>query len=233
MKKVVSLSITFLSQISCAKKSNNVVMNQAPQADTSKTYLALGDSYTIGQSVDTTDRYPVQTVNLLRQKDIQIKGPDIIAVTGWTTTNLINALNGNPPKTNYSIVTLLIGVNNQYQHLSINDYKIEFTELLTRSISYAGNNKDHVIVLSIPDYSVTPYAAGADTAQIAKEIDEFNAANKTITLAEGVQYLDITPISREAKYNLQLVAGDGLHPSALQYEKWSALLAPLMQQELH
>ncbi len=233
MKKVVSLSITFLSLISCAKKSNNVVMNQAPQADTSKTYLALGDSYTIGQSVDTTDRYPVQTVNLLRQKNIQIKGPDIIAVTGWTTTNLINALNGNPPKTNYSIVTLLIGVNNQYQHLSINDYKIEFTELLTRSISYAGNNKDHVIVLSIPDYSVTPYAAGADTAQIAKEIDEFNAANKTITLAEGVQYLDITPISREAKYNLQLVAGDGLHPSALQYEKWSALLAPLMQQELH
>jgi len=233
MKKLVSLSIAFLSIISCAKKSNNVVMNQAPSADTSKTYLALGDSYTIGQSVDTTERYPVQTVNLLRQKGIQIKEPDIIAVTGWTTTNLINTLNNNPPKTNYSTVTLLIGVNNQYQHLNIDEYKVEFTELLNRAIIYANNNKAHVIVLSIPDYSVTPYAAGADTAQIAREIDEFNAANKTITLAAGVQYLDITPISREAKYNLQLVAVDGLHPSAFQYQKWSALLAPLMQQQLH
>jgi hypothetical protein len=152
-------------------------MSQASSVDTSKTYLALGDSYTIGQSVDTADRYPVQTANLLRLKGVQLKDADIIAMTGWTTTNLIDALNNNPPKANYSIVTLLIGVNNQYQHLSIDDYKIDFTELLNRSISYAGNNKDHVIVLSIPDYSVTPYAAGADTAQIAKEIDEFNAAN--------------------------------------------------------
>lgn len=233
MKKLVSLSIIFLSLISCAKKSNTVAMDPATPVDTSKTYLALGDSYTIGQSVDTPGRYPVQAVNLLRQKGIRIKDADIIATTGWTTTNLINALNNHPPKTNYSIVTLLIGVNNQYQHLSIDDYKIEFTELLNRSVSYAGNNKAHVIVLSIPDYSVTPFAAGADTAQIAKEIDEFNAANKTITLAAGIQYLDITPISREAKYNLQLIAGDGLHPSALQYEKWSGLLAPLMQQQLN
>ena len=233
MKKLVSLSITFLSLISCGKKSNNIVMSRAPAADTSKTYLALGDSYTIGQSVDTTGRYPVQTVNLLRQKGIHIKDADIIAMTGWTTTNLINALDNHPPETTYSIVTLLIGVNNQYQHLSMDEYKIEFTELLNRCVSYAGNDKEHVIVLSIPDYSVTPYAAGADTAEIAKEIDEFNAANKTITLAAGVQYLDITAISREAKYNLQLVAGDGLHPSAIQYEKWSALLAPLMQQQLH
>ena len=208
-------------------------MSRVPSTDTSKTYLALGDSYTIGQSVDTQGRYPVQTVNLLRQKGIQIKDPDIIAVTGWTASNLIYALDNHPPKTNYSVVTLLIGVNNQYQHLSIDEFKTEFAELLNRSVSYAGNNKDHVIVLSIPDYSVTPFAAGADTAEIAKEIDEFNAANKAITLAAGVQYLDITPISREAKYNLQLVAGDGLHPSAIQYEKWSALLAPLMQQQLH
>ena len=175
----------------------------------------------------------MQTVNLLRQQNIQIKDPDIIAVTGWTTSDLINALNNNPPKKNYSIVSLLIGVNNQYQHRSLDEYKNEFTELLNKAITYAGNNKNHVFVLSIPDYSVTPFAAGADTAQIAKEIDEFNAANKTISLAAGVHYLDITPISREAKYNSQLMAGDGLHPSALQYEKWSALLAPLMQQELH
>ncbi|HEY5407822.1 MAG TPA: SGNH/GDSL hydrolase family protein [Ginsengibacter sp.] len=232
MKNIVSLLITFSSLISCAKKSDNAIMNGTPSADTSKTYLALGDSYTIGQSVDTSGRYPVQTVSLLKQQGVKIKDADIIAVTGWTTGNLINALDNNPPKNNYSVVTLLIGVNNQYQHRSLDEYKTEFIELLNRSITYAGNNKDHVIVLSIPDYSVTPFAAGADTAEIAKEIDEFNVANKTIALAAGVQYLDITPISKEAKYNIQLVAGDGLHPSAIQYEKWSALLAPLMQQQL-
>ncbi len=233
MKKLVSILFTLLFLISCARKTNNLAMSPVSSVDISKTYLALGDSYTIGQSVDTLARYPVQTVNLLRLQNIKINDPDIIAVTGWTTHNLIIALDNNPPKKNYSVVSLLIGVNNQYQHLSIDDYKIEFTELLNRSVSYAGNNKDHVIVLSIPDYSVTPYAAGADTAQIAKEIDEFNAVNKTITLAAGVQYLNITAISREARYNLQLVAGDGLHPSAIEYEKWSRLLAPLMQQQLH
>src|SRR6185437_5211944 len=109
MKKLVSLSVIFLSLISCAKKSNTVAMDPATPVDTSKTYLALGDSYTIGQSIDTPGRYPVQTVNLLRQKGIRVKDADIIATTGWTTTNLISALNNHPPKTNYSIVTLLIG----------------------------------------------------------------------------------------------------------------------------
>jgi lysophospholipase L1-like esterase len=198
-----------------------------------KTYLALGDSYTIGESVSESGRYPVQTVNLLRLQNIQIKDPDIIAITGWTTGNLINALDNNPPKNNYSIVSLLIGVNNQYQHQSIEEYKPEFTELVNRAIAYAGDNKSHVFVLSIPDYSVTPFAANLDTAKIAKEIDEFNDANKMISLNAGVHYLDITPVSREAKYNLLLIAGDGLHPSAYQYEQWSKLLAPMMQQELH
>jgi len=198
-----------------------------------KTYLALGDSYTIGESVSESGRYPIQTVNLLRQQNIQIKDPDIIAVTGWTTANLINALDNNPPKKNYSVVSLLIGVNNQYQHQSIEEYKTEFKALLDSAIAYAGDNKSHVFVLSIPDYSVTPFAVNIDTAKIAKEIDEFNEANKTISLSAGVHYLDITPVSREAKYNLSLIAGDGLHPSAYQYEQWSNLLAPMMQQELH
>ena len=201
--------------------------------DIVKTYLALGDSYTIGESVAESERYPVQTKYLLRHNNIQINDPNIIAVTGWTTGNLLNALNDNPPQKNYSVVSLLIGVNNQYQHRGLDEYKNEFAELLSKAITYAGNNKNHVFVLSIPDYSVTPFAAGANTAQIAREIDEFNAANKTISLAAGVHYVDVTPISREAKYDLQLIAGDGLHPSATQYEKWSALLAPLMQQELH
>ena len=234
MKMLVYFSIIFLSLISCIKKNDNSFINPVITVDTiHKTYLALGDSYTIGESVSESGRYPVQTVNLLRLQNIQIKDPDIIAITGWTTGNLINALDNNPPKNNYSIVSLLIGVNNQYQHQSIEEYKPEFTELVNRAIAYAGDNKSHVFVLSIPDYSVTPFAANLDTAKIAKEIDEFNDANKMISLNAGVHYLDITPVSREAKYNLLLIAGDGLHPSAYQYEQWSKLLAPMMQQELH
>ena len=142
-----------------------------PSKDTStKTYLALGDSYTIGESVPDYERFPVQTVTYLRAKNISIKDADIIAVTGWTTGNLLNALNNNPPKNNYSFVTLLIGVNNQYQGRTLDEYKTEFTELLNRSIAYAGNNKQHVFVLSIPDYSVTPFANGRDTARLQKRL---------------------------------------------------------------
>lgn len=223
-------SFAFLLLISCAKKNN--IPNNSNTLDTSKTYLALGDSYTIGESVAANKRYPAQTVDLLRLQNIQIKNPKIIAVTGWTTGNLINALNVVPPEKNYSIVSLLIGVNNQYQHRSLEEYKTEFTELLNRAITYAGNKKSHVFVLSIPDYSVTLFAAGSNTAKIANEIDEFNGANKTISLNAGVHYLDITPISRKARYDVSLIASDGLHPSAYQYGQWSTLLAPMIKQEL-
>jgi lysophospholipase L1-like esterase len=229
---ILILAFLFVFIISCAKKNNTPTDNNN-RLDTSKTYLALGDSYTIGESVAVSGRYPVQTINLLRQQNIKINDPDIIAVTGWTTTDLINALNSNPPKNHYTIVSLLIGVNNQYQHRTLEEYKTEFTELLNRSIAYTGNNRNHVFVLSIPDYSVTPFAAGLDTTKIASEINEFNNANKTISINAGVHYLDITFVSREAKNNLLFTTDDGLHPSAYQYEQWSALLAPMMQQELH
>ena len=233
MKKLVALSVIFLSIVSCAKKSDSLPVDPGTAMDTThNTYLALGDSYTIGESVAVSDRFPVQTANLLRSQNIKIEDPDIIAVTGWTTTNLLDALDNNSPQKNYSVVSLLIGVNNQYQHGSIDEYKMEFTELLNRAISYAANKKDHVFVLSIPDYSVTPFATGMDTAKIAKEIDAFNAVNKSISLNAGVHYVDITPVSREAKYNPSLVAADGLHPSANQYQKWSLLLAPLIKRAL-
>ncbi len=233
MKKFLTLSIIFLSLISCTKKNDNTIVNPVTPVDTiHKSYLALGDSYTIGESVAVSERFPVQTARLLKDNNIDIADPDIIAVTGWTTGNLLNALNNNPPKNNYSIVTLLIGVNNQYQGRSLNEYKIEFSELLRRAFVYAGNNKAHVFVISIPDYSVAPFAQGSDTARIAKEIDAFNAANKAITLNEGVPYIDITPISREAKNDPSLVAFDGLHPSGIQYKKWSGLLAPMILQEI-
>ncbi|MDQ6845771.1 MAG: SGNH/GDSL hydrolase family protein [Bacteroidota bacterium] len=236
MKKFLCFSILFLSLISCAKKNDNTIIhaeNPVAPVDTIHTsYLALGDSYTIGQSVPESDRFPLQTAQLLKQQNINITNPDIIAVTGWTTGDLLNALNTTPPAKNYSMVTLLIGVNNQYQGRSLDEYKTEFTDLLNRSISYAANNKNHVFVLSIPDYSVTPFARGGDTAKIAKEIDDFNAANKAITLTAGVHYIDITPVSREAKYDPSLIAGDGLHPSGAQYKKWSELIAPVIFKEI-
>lgn len=193
-----------------------------------KNYLALGDSYTIGESVPVADRFPVQTVNMLHAKGISINDADIIAITGWTTGNLLNALKVPPPLPVYDIVTLLIGVNNQYQGKNIDDYKMEFTELLDHAVHLAGGNAHHVIVLSIPDYSLTPFASKSDTQKIAHEIDEFNAANKAITLSSGVHYIDITGISREAKNDPALIADDGLHPSGEQYRRWSALLSEMI-----
>ena len=204
-------------------------------ADTSgniHSYLALGDSYTIGQSVAISDRFPNQVVKILQTDNIHISDPKIIATTGWTTHNLIAALDADPPQNNYSFVSLLIGVNNQYQGRTINEYKAEFTLLLNRAISYAGNNKSRVFVLSIPDYSVTPFAASSDTARIAREIDAFNQVNKDISTFAGVKWIDITGISREAKSDPLLIAGDGLHPSGKQYSRWANLLAPLMKQAL-
>ncbi len=195
------------------------------ERDTTPAYLALGDSYTIGESVGLIEGFPVQTTRLLAQQHINFNMPEIIATTGWTTTDLLHALQAHQPKNNYTIVSLLIGVNNQYQHKSIDEYKHEFAELLKRAVSYAGDVKEHVFVLSIPDYSVTHFAAGEDRAKIAKEIDEFNSVNKIISLNAGVHYMDVTSISREARNDPSLTAGDGLHPSAKQYSLWSKVLA--------
>ncbi len=201
-------------------------------SDTIKTYLALGDSYTIGQSVSEAERFPNQAVQFLRLDNLKISDPEIVAETGWTTANLTNGLNSSPPKNNHSLVSLLIGVNNQYQGRSVEDYKIEFTLLLNNAIKYAGFKPNHVFVLSIPDYSVTPFAQNSDDKKIASEIDSFNLANKSISMQLGVHYLDITPISREAKNDLSLIADDGLHPSGLQYKRWADLLAPMMNKVL-
>ena len=197
-----------------------------------KSYLALGDSYTIGQSVPANERFPQQTRDLLHVSGVEVGNPYYVATTGWTTANLLNALNANPPSNTYDVVTLLIGVNNQFQGESIELYKTEFAALLEKSIQYAGSLPNRVFVLSIPDYSVTPFAAGSNTAYIAEQIDLFNAANKQISQSYGVHYLDITAISREAANNPALIASDGLHPSGLQYARWAALLAPMIKDAL-
>jgi lysophospholipase L1-like esterase len=182
--------------------------------------------------VSEAERFPNQVVELLKNEDFKIADLKIIATTGWTTGNLISALNSNPPGKNYSVVSLLIGVNNQYRGQSIDEYKTEFTILLNLSLKYAGNNKNNVFVLSIPDYSVTPFGSHLNKEKIANDIDAFNLINKTISDQFGVHYLDVTGISREAESNPSLVAGDGLHPSGEQYTRWAELLAPLMKKSL-
>ncbi len=198
-----------------------------------KTYLALGDSYTIGQSVAVADRFPAQVKTMLLNDSIQFLTPEYIAATGWTTRNLLNRLNSDPPtRSIYDFVSLLIGVNNQYQGRSQAEYNSEFTNLLNTAIRYAGNRPSRVAVLSIPDWSVTPFANGLDTVLIRRQIDSFNVINKQITLAYGVHYINITPSTRMALTDRSLLATDGLHPSGKEYKKWGTLLAAFIKSVL-
>lgn len=180
--------------------------------------LALGDSYTIGQSVAVDERWPEQLTAQLESQGYQVDALKTIAQTGWRTDNLQNAVNQQLPLTGYNLVSLLIGVNNQYQGGALQVYASEFTQLLQQAIVLAGGNPRHVFVLSIPDYAFTPFGNG--NPEISAEIDEFNAVNKSITESNGVKYIDITPISRNGLAQPWLVAGDGLHPSAEMYRLW-------------
>lgn len=225
------LFISVLQLVAGCTKQKNSGYSSIPVNDTLyKNYLALGDSYTIGQSVAANDRFPAQAISMVSNDSLRFSAPEYIAVTGWTTGNLLNAIGSTPPsRSAYDFVSLLIGVNNQYQGRSQAEYSAEFTSLLNLAIRYAGNRPSRVAVLSIPDWSVTPFAMGQDTALIRKQIDSFNVINKQITLAKGVRYIDITPSTRMALADPSLLAGDGLHPSAKEYTKWATLLAAFMK----
>jgi len=195
---------------------------QSSELDDSKqlTYLALGDSYTIGESVSETDRYPNLLVQALRKEGVLVSSPTIIAQTGWTTNDLKQGIQeAEINEKTYDLVTLLIGVNNEFQQLSEQEYRVEFTQLLNQAIQFAGNKKEKVVVLSIPDYGCTPYGKSRQIA-ISKRIDAFNAINKQITDSLEVNYVDITGISRNGLTNTGLVAHDGLHPSGKMYQLW-------------
>ncbi len=196
------------------------------------TYLALGDSYTIGEGVPLFASFPYQTVQLLRRDNIPMTAPEVIAQTGWTTDELLNAINNYIFSKTYDVVTLLIGVNNQYRGRSPEEYGKEFEKQLQKAIALAGGKRGHVLALSIPDYSVTPFARAMNTEKIAREIDAFNAINNTLTTQLGVAYINITESSRDAKNDVNLLAEDGLHPSAAEYQKWAQLLARFVKQIL-
>lgn len=188
-------------------------------------YLALGDSYTIGESVAERERYPNQLVDSLKQHNIQVTYLKNIAKTGWTTDELKKGIADSDIKdSTFDLVSLLIGVNNQYRGRSVEEYKTEFRDLLNEAIKRAQGRKNCVFVVSIPDYAYTPFGGGR--ASISQGIDAYNAANENVCRTEGVIYVNITPISREGLKDPSLVAGDKLHPSGKQYTLWVQLMLP-------
>lgn len=196
--------------------------------------LSLGDSYTIGQSVSVNERWPVQLADSLSKLGCVTDTMRIIATTGWRTDDLLNAIKGqNLQQQHYNLVSLLIGVNNQYQGKPFAQYVTEFNALLDSAIRYAGNDKGHVFVVSIPDYAYTPYGQStANPAQISSELDNYNQYNKRIADSLGITYFDITPISRKGLDSSDYVAADGLHPSGKQYTKWVELMLMNMKPEI-
>ncbi|MDZ7714644.1 MAG: SGNH/GDSL hydrolase family protein [Balneolaceae bacterium] len=183
-------------------------------------YLALGDSYTIGEAVEESERWPVQLQKALAENGVMVSDPQIIAQTGWTTTDLRSAIENtelNPP---YDLVSLLIGVNDQYQGIDIEEYPDNFRFLLNKAIELAGDRPDHVLVLSIPDYGATPFGKEHNPRVINRELKQYNTINRKISDELGVMYVDIFSASLKAVNNEELTASDDLHPSGAMYQLW-------------
>lgn len=190
-------------------------------------FLALGDSYTIGERVSAKHRWPNQLAKLLEAEGIQTE-VTIIARTGWTVDELWEGIQANPPEGTYDLVTLLIGVNDQYRGYTGEWYRGKFRFMLEKAVLYAGGHPDQVIVISIPDWGFTPFAAAqSDTEPISQQIDEFNAVNLEETKAVGAHYVDVTIISRMALDDFELIAGDRLHPSGKMYHMWAEKILPV------
>jgi lysophospholipase L1-like esterase len=185
--------------------------------------LALGDSYTIGEGVAAPERWPVLLAALLRERGLSVADPEIVATTGWTTDELSAGIDAAAPVGPFDLVTLLIGVNNQYRGRPADEYAAELGELLDRAVAFAGGNPGRVVVLSIPDWGVTPFAEGRDRAAIGEEIDRFNGVNRGAAARRGARYVDVTGATRE--HPGQLVS-DGLHPSGEAYAEWARLVLP-------
>lgn len=190
-------------------------------------YLALGDSYTIGEGVDASARWPVQLAGRLRQDGIDVADPDITAKTGWTTAELRDAIRDSGNRKTYDLVSLLIGVNNQYRGQNQDRYRTEFGELLKTATTFAGGKPGRVLVLSIPDWGVSPFAQGRNQKQIATDIDAFNAIARDECRKAGIAHVDITPLTREAADNASQFAADGLHYSGKQMGQWAELALPV------
>lgn len=189
-------------------------------------FLALGDSYTIGEAVAPEARWPAQLQARLRAEGVPLNELVIVATTGWTTDELEAGIDRAAPSGTFDLVSLLIGVNNQYRGRSVDEYAAQFAGLLDRAIGFAAEQPGRVLVLSIPDWGLTPFAAGRDATAIAASIDHFNRANAAEARHRGARYVDVTPVSRLAGAQPDLIASDGLHPSGKMYAEWARLALP-------
>jgi lysophospholipase L1-like esterase len=202
---------------------------QQPYQNTMKksvSFLALGDSYTIGESVEEAGRWPVQLAASLNASGCTVESPVIIAKTGWTTDELMQGIEDRNLSDTFELVSLLIGVNNQYRGRDTSEFRSQFNALLDEAIGFAGGHPDRVFVVSIPDWGVTPFAEGRNREKIAKEIDAFNRIKKEETEKRSIRFFDVTGISRKAASDPALTAGDGLHPSEKMYALWVDIIAP-------
>ena len=223
----LAAALAVLSTLGCAGAGEGAVrVDGGAGRSEGMRFLALGDSYTIGEGVPEGERWPVRLAEMLRERGVPIGDPTIVARTGWTTDELDAAIDAARPEGPYALVTLLIGVNNQYRGRPLDEYRAHFRALLDRAVGFAGGDAGRVVVLSIPDWGVTPFAEGRDRARIAAEIDAFNAAAREIVAERGARWVDVTPQSREAGAAPAFLAEDGLHPSGRSYDAWARLALP-------
>lgn len=190
-------------------------------------FLALGDSYTIGEGVAQQERWPNRLAALLRDRDIHVTDLLLVAQTAWTADELSDAIDEARPHGPFDLVTLMIGVNDQYRSRPVGSFGPEYERLLTRAIGFAGARPTRVIAISIPDWGSTPFARGRDRARISREIEDYNVCAHDLVVRTGVHWVDVTPASRAVQSDLSLVVADGLHPSGAMYARWTELIAPV------
>lgn len=215
MKNVILILFGLLI-MGCKNSPEN---DKAQETERELSYLALGDSYTIGESVEPEMRWPVQLVDSLREQDFLVDYPVIIAQTGWTTQDLLTAMDQKLQEEEFDLVSVLIGVNNQYQGKSIEDYEADLHKVFEQAIAHSKTGNSGVFVVSIPDYGATPFGASR-SEEIAEEIEEFNSVFKKVATEYELEFYNITPISKEALEDETLVASDDLHPSGKMYSQW-------------
>ncbi len=223
----MSILLPFLMAFWACTNETLEMKEEMPQKSVTLNYLALGDSYTIGESVNEDERFPYQLFNSAFSVPVEKGEYRIIAKTGWTTKNLLDAMDeASLESGDYNFITLLIGVNNQYQGKAFEQYEAEFNELMERSIDLLSGDPTRLIVVSIPDYSVTPFAGNSNTSKIAEEIKQYNDYNEKVAIEMGAKYVYITDLTQNAKDDLSLLANDQLHPSAKSYGQWVQRILP-------
>ncbi len=236
MKLIPLLTGLALWCLACTAQTSDTVGPPIlpPAADSSGiiSFLSLGDSYTIGESISEAGRWSVQLADLLRRDSVSVAPPDIIARTGWTTAELSDGIVAAKNNNTYDLVSLLIGVNNQYRGQSIDRYRTEFRTLLRTSLNFAKGRKDRVFVLSTPDWGVSPFGAKSDRAKIAREIDDFNAVAREECQKAGILFVDVTPLSRTGLNDATMFAPDGLHFSGKMYGLWAKEALPQVKKLL-